>query len=249
MTTTLPMRVLVVDDSDDAAVTMAFLLKRCGHEAVIANNAQTAFEQAPLFHPDVMFIDLSMPRVDGYSVARQMRQTAEFADTPLVAVSGYVDAEHRAEATAAGFTEFLAKPYPLDILQATLERTAARVSAARAKASAARHAARQTRQLNQQSRQNLQDYWQTRHEPAVVSVKKSGISSMLTMCKRSEAEELRGWLKEKGCRVGPVFEPPTGQSAFFVYSKRQSLCELIAKNGGFRVHASPAQLPRASGIP
>jgi CheY-like chemotaxis protein len=238
MTTTLPMRVLVVDDSDDAAVTLAFLLKRCGHEAVIANSAQSAFEQAPLFHPDVMFIDLSMPQIDGFSVARQLRQTAEFADTPLVAVSGHVDAEHRAEATAAGFTEFLAKPYPLEILQATLERAAARVSAARMKAAAARQVARQTRQLNDQSRQNLDDYWRTRHEPAVVSVKKSGISNMLTTGRRSDAEELRSWLKEQTCRVGPVFEQSTGQWAFFVYSKRHSLCELIAKHGAFRVHAS-----------
>lgn len=228
---------MVVDDSDDAAITMAFLLKRFGHEAVIAKGGEAALEQAPLFHPDVMFIDLSMPRVDGFSVARQLRQTGEFADTPLVAVSGHVDDEHRAQATAAGFSEFLAKPYPLAVLQATLERVSVRVNAARSKDETARQVALQTRQLTEQARQDLDFYWRTRREPTEVSIEKSGISNILTLRKQSDAQELRSWLKYQRCRVGPVFEPAAGQFGFFVYSKRHSIGELIAKHGGFRAHA------------
>ena len=120
---------------------MAMLLKHCGYQTVVAEGGEAALQHAPVFHPDAMFIDLSMPEVDGLTVARQLRQQAEFAEIPLVAVSGYVDAEHRREATAAGFTEFLAKPYRIGALQAMMERLAARVEASRIKASRASRAA------------------------------------------------------------------------------------------------------------
>jgi CheY-like chemotaxis protein len=159
MSTISPMRVLVVDDCEDAAITMAFLLKRYGHEAVAVTSGEAALQQAPVFRPDVMFIDLAMPQIDGCSVARQLRQTADFAETPLVAVSGYVDAEHQTQATAAGFTEYLPKPYPIEVLQALMERIAARVKAACTMAQTSPDAAAQTRELNEQSRLGLDDYW------------------------------------------------------------------------------------------
>lgn len=122
------MRVLVVDDSADTAMTLAMLLKHCGHEAKAAIGGEDALHLAPLFRPDLMFIDLAMPKVDGLKVACQLRQNAEFAGTPLIAVSGYVDAEHQAQATAAGFSGFLAKPFALIALQETIERFARKVA-------------------------------------------------------------------------------------------------------------------------
>lgn len=62
------------------------------------------------------------------TVARQLRQTAEFVATPLIAVSGYVDAEYREQATAAGFNGFLAKPFALVALQETIERFTAKAA-------------------------------------------------------------------------------------------------------------------------
>lgn len=116
------MRILIVDDDADAAITLAALLKHCGHESAVALGGEAALQQAPLFRPEAMFIDLAMPKVDGLRVARQLRQTPDFAETPLIAVSGYVDAEHRAQATAAGFTDFLAKPFTLAALKDAMER-------------------------------------------------------------------------------------------------------------------------------
>lgn len=156
------MRVLVVDDNRDTAMTLAVLLKHCGHEAETALGGEAALQQAPLFLPDAMFIDLAMPKVDGFSVARQLRQQAEFADTPLVAVSGYVDARHRTEANAAGFNDFLAKPYALIELQETMERVMAMVSASREMARSARDAAHKTRQRNEATRRDLDDFWRDR---------------------------------------------------------------------------------------
>ncbi|HVX15577.1 MAG TPA: response regulator [Pirellulales bacterium] len=217
---------MVVDDSDDAAVVMASLLKHSGHEAVVAHTGEAALQQASLFRPDVMFIDLSMPGTDGFSVARQLRQTAEFAEMPLVAVSGHTDAEHRTEATSAGFTEFLAKPYLFVVLEAVLDRVGARLAASRNKVATARRVAEQTRQFNAAARQGLDAYWRTRRQSVPVTIEKSGISVLVTMRERSSAEDLRQWLKAQRCRVGPTFEPDAGQFGFYCYSKRRCINDL-----------------------
>lgn len=211
MPTIAPLRVLVVDDSNDTAMTVALLLKHSGHEAAVLESGELALQQAPAFRPDVMFIDLTMPKVDGFTVARQLRQQPEFAETPLVAVSGYVDAEHRAQATAAGFTAFLPKPYALATLQATMDSLAARLKASREPVNG------------------------NRHQTVSVSVEKSGISNVVTLSERSAADELRQWLKGQCCRVGPVFEPDAGRFGFYCYSKRHCIGDLIVKHGGFSV--------------
>lgn len=238
MASVAPLRVLVVDDDDDSATTLALLLKHCGHEAVAATSGKAALEQAPLFHPDVCLIDLAMPKVDGLSVARQLRQQAEFADTPLIAVSGYVDPGHRAQATAAGFDDFLAKPFPLFALQETMERAARRLRTSQQKAQIAGLAAEQTWHSNAAMRRELDDFWcQLRRSVASipVTIEKSGTSRLVTLAERGAAEELRRWLKFQRCRVGPVFESGDEQFAFFVYSRRQEIAELVAQYGKFKV--------------
>lgn len=229
-----PMRVLVVDDCEDAAITMASLLKHDGHEAIVAHSGEAALRNAPLFHPDVMFIDVAMPQIDGFTLARQFRQTTDFAETPLVAVSGYVDTEDQTRATEAGFTEFLPKPYQLAVLEALMERISSKVNASRSKAAMASAAAEQTRPLIERSRRRLDAPSEGRRVGSriPVSIIKSGISIIVTLPVRSAADELRAWLKEHRCRVGPVFESD-GQFTFFVYSKRHCIGELIAKNERF----------------
>lgn len=120
------MRIFVADDDVDAAITLAALLKHCGHETAVATSGEDVVRQARSFRPDAMLVDLCMPKVDGLSVARQLRQQAEFGAMPLIAVSGHVDAEHRAQASEAGFTDFLPKPITLAALKDAIERIAAR---------------------------------------------------------------------------------------------------------------------------
>ena len=158
MASVAPMRVLVVDDDDDSAMTLAVLLMHYGHETETARGGKAALRQAPLFHPDVCLIDLAMPKVDGLTVARQLRRTPEFAETPLIAVSGYVDARHRAQAAAAGFNGFLGKPYALVELQETMQRVAARVSASRELVRATRDAADETRHFSEAARREVNDF-------------------------------------------------------------------------------------------
>ena len=114
------MRVLVIDDCADAALTMALLLKHYGHAVLIAESGEEGLQRAAEFRPDAIFINLGMPVIDGLTAARQLRETAGFAATPLIAVSGFVDSEHRAQAKAAGFDDFLPKPYSLEELTAAL---------------------------------------------------------------------------------------------------------------------------------
>jgi CheY-like chemotaxis protein len=149
------MRVLVVDDCDDNAMMLALLLRRYGHSTMVAAGGQAALQQVATFQPDVLFIDLGMPEVDGLTLARQLRQTVEFATTPLVAVTGYVDEAHRTEAFPAGFDDFLAKPYTVDELQDTLRRVQVRIESSRQQVAMSKDIAAQARRKNEEWRRGL----------------------------------------------------------------------------------------------
>lgn len=239
MTTLSPMRVLVVDDNHDAATTLARLLKRSGHETSVVTGGEAALRQAPVFHPDALFIDLATPEFDGLSLARRLRQAPEFAATPLVAVSGYVGPDHRAQALASGFTDFLPKPYTLVQLQALVEALSARIASSRRMADRARRVAEQTQARTQAARQSLHEYYRQRDPRAAVPVivQKSGISRIVNLTERLHADELRRWLKSRSCRVGPVFEAIPGRFAFYVYSRRLEVAQIIREHGAFAVES------------
>lgn len=223
MDTSFSMRVLVVDDNHDIAVSLATLLRHCGHDAHTAESGEAALREAPSLRPDVMLIDLAMPRIDGLSVARQLRQTAECAATPLVAVSGYSDDEHRQQALAAGFDDFIVKPCPVADLMQVLRRLHARVVSSRELAASPPPTAAPP---NAQA-----GIW--------VGIEKSGICELLSLEERSNAEELRLWLKQQGCRVGQLFTPDDGKGhiCFFTYSTRRypTVRPLLARHGNYSV--------------
>lgn len=116
MSATQLLRVFIVEDDVDSANSLALLLRWMGHESHVAADGAIALEIASILQPDVMLIDLAMPKIDGCELAVRLRQQAEFEQTPLVAVSGYVDQKHRQQAAEAGFDEFLGKPYTADEL-------------------------------------------------------------------------------------------------------------------------------------
>jgi CheY-like chemotaxis protein len=116
MTALQSLRILVVEDDVDSANSLALLLRWMGHESHVAVDGIIALEIASVLQPDLMLIDLAMPNLDGCELAVRLRERAEFAKTPLVAVSGYVDSKHRQQAAEAGFDDFLGKPYTADDL-------------------------------------------------------------------------------------------------------------------------------------
>ena len=83
------LRVLVVEDDSDSAQTLALLLKLWGYEVAVANDGPDALDIAPTFRPDVVFLDLALPRMDGYEVARQLRRLPGMAGALVAAITGY----------------------------------------------------------------------------------------------------------------------------------------------------------------
>jgi PAS domain S-box-containing protein len=102
-------RVLVVDDNEDAAETLAELVRMLGHDVELAYDGPTAVRRAAEYHPDVVLCDIGLPGMDGYEVAHELR-TARGRDVRLVAISGYAQPEDVTRAAQAGFDEHLAKP-------------------------------------------------------------------------------------------------------------------------------------------
>src|SRR5262245_29549453 len=98
-----PRRILVVDDNVDSADSMAVLLRLNGHEVQIAHDGLTALEEARAFQPEVVFLDLNLPEMDGYEVARRLRLEPELRGMTLVAMTGYGQDEDRRRTQVAGF--------------------------------------------------------------------------------------------------------------------------------------------------
>jgi signal transduction histidine kinase/CheY-like chemotaxis protein len=109
-------RILVVDDNVDAAQTLAELLRLQGHAVEAAYGGEAALRAAEKLQPEVAFIDLNMPDIDGYEVARQIRSTKWGAATKLVALTGMGQKSDIEETRAAGFDEHLTKPADPDRL-------------------------------------------------------------------------------------------------------------------------------------
>src|SRR5262245_29126400 len=105
-----PLRVLVVDDCPDNRVALGLLLRLWGHEVRKAADGPSALKAAGTFLPEVVLLDLAMPGMDGFEVARQLRRMAHLGRPLLVAVTGYGRECDIARARQAGFDLLLAKP-------------------------------------------------------------------------------------------------------------------------------------------
>jgi CheY-like chemotaxis protein len=104
------MRIMVVDDNRDSANSLATLLQLDGHEVEAAYSGPTALERATTFRPAVMLLDIGLPGMDGYELARRLRATPELIGLRLVALTGYGRAEDQQRTQAAGFDDHLVKP-------------------------------------------------------------------------------------------------------------------------------------------
>jgi PAS domain S-box-containing protein len=105
-----PMRVLVVEDNVDAAESVALLLRLYGHEVQVVHTGPAGLEAAHAFHPNVVLLDIGLPGMDGYEVAKRLRQDAELKRVPLIAMTGYSREEDRSRSREAGIDQHLVKP-------------------------------------------------------------------------------------------------------------------------------------------
>ncbi len=110
-----PLRVLVVDDNEDAANSLATLSTLDGHTVRAVFSGQAAIAAAPTFDADLVLLDIGLPSMDGYEVARRLR--ADGITSTLVALTGYGQKEDIERALSAGFNDHLAKPVEFSKLE------------------------------------------------------------------------------------------------------------------------------------
>jgi CheY-like chemotaxis protein len=118
------LRILVVDDNRDSAESLALMLQMIGHDARSATDGLTGLETAQAFRPEVMFLDIAMPRLNGYDVARRIRSQQWGRELSLIAMTGMARAEDEREALEAGFNHHLVKPVEFESVMELLRRPA-----------------------------------------------------------------------------------------------------------------------------
>ena len=117
-TTTL--KVLVADDNEDSAMTLSMILKILGSEVRTANDGMEAVEVATAFRPDVILLDIGMPRLNGYEACRRIREQPWGEKIVLVALTGWGQDEDKRRSQEAGFTHHVVKPVDPDVLKKLL---------------------------------------------------------------------------------------------------------------------------------
>lgn len=106
-------RILVVDDNEDSAEMLTLALSAVGFQTRYALDGLSALTVAEAFRPTVALLDLALPGIDGYELARRIREHPELRDMKLIAVTGFGQARDRATTTSAGFDLHLVKPVDL----------------------------------------------------------------------------------------------------------------------------------------
>ena len=106
-----PLRVLIADDDRDGALTLSTLLELEGYEVRTVHGGQDALDMAREFRPDVVLLDIGMPKVTGYEAARRLRLRYGNDCPVLIAITGWKQASDKILASLAGFDHHVAKPY------------------------------------------------------------------------------------------------------------------------------------------
>ncbi|AEG92748.1 ATP-binding protein [Ramlibacter tataouinensis] len=118
-------KVLLVDDNVDAAETLSLVLDMMGYQVCMVHDGAAVLAAAQAFDPDVILLDIGLPGLSGYDVARQLRREPRFARTVLIAITGWGSERDRREAREAGFDHHLTKPVDVAVLEPLMASVAA----------------------------------------------------------------------------------------------------------------------------
>jgi CheY-like chemotaxis protein len=113
-------RILIVEDNEDNQELMRFLLERAGYDVISVENGVEGVETARREKPDIILMDLSLPELDGWSAARQIRSDEQLKNTPLIAVTAHTLPGDRRKALAAGFDSYISKPINIHMFDITV---------------------------------------------------------------------------------------------------------------------------------
>lgn len=114
-------RVLIVDDFEDNRAMYACYLELCGHTILEAGDGEEALRVAREAGPDIIVMDLSLPRMDGWEATRQVKSDPRISHVPVIALTGHVYAQHENEAVRVGADAFLAKPCAPEALASKIQ--------------------------------------------------------------------------------------------------------------------------------
>jgi|GEM_PF-5089432 len=115
-------RVLIADDNSDLLELLAIYLTRCGCTVDVATNGSEAIQCAEQAMPSIALVDIEMPSMDGYAVAKHLRQLPGWKDVPLVALTAHNDRYRWDEAMNVGFTSYVTKPVDMVAVARLIER-------------------------------------------------------------------------------------------------------------------------------
>lgn len=113
-------RILVVDDNQDSALSMAMMLSIMGHETRTAHDGESAVSSAESFLPDVVLLDIGLPKLNGYEVAQRIRENVWGQSMFLIAVTGWGQDEDRARSSEVGLNVHMVKPVEPSALERLL---------------------------------------------------------------------------------------------------------------------------------
>jgi two-component system CheB/CheR fusion protein len=115
-----PFRVLIVEDDRDSAITLAALLRAIGYAVEVVLTAPDTILCIHTFAPHVVLLDIAMPVINGYELAKAIRAEPGFESVPLIVLSGYGDDAHKQQSIAAGINHHLVKPVEFSELETLL---------------------------------------------------------------------------------------------------------------------------------
>ncbi|CAN5751167.1 response regulator [soil metagenome] len=120
--------ILLIEDNENNRYLATFLLERNGYSVIAAADGVRAIELARTFVPDLILLDVHLPTMDGYAVARALRMIAALDATPIIAVTSYAMAGHRERALAAGCNGYIEKPIDPDAFIREIEGVGVRLT-------------------------------------------------------------------------------------------------------------------------
>jgi two-component system cell cycle response regulator DivK len=114
-------KILYIEDNEQNMYLVTYILEKNGYEVHAAQDGQEGIDKAAAVRPDLILLDIQLPRMDGYTVARQLRTNPDLAAIPIVAVTSYAMAGDRDKALAAGCTGYIEKPINPDTFMHQVE--------------------------------------------------------------------------------------------------------------------------------
>jgi two-component system, cell cycle response regulator DivK len=115
-------KILIIEDNEQNLYLIRYILEDCGYEVFSAMDGKEGIESAASLLPDLILLDIQLPTMDGYAVARNLRQNPDLADTPIIAVTSYAMPGDREKAMEAGCSGYIEKPIDPDTFDKQVEK-------------------------------------------------------------------------------------------------------------------------------